>query len=293
MKTTLLIMAAGLGSRYGGDKQVDGIGPHGEILMQYSIYDALGAGFDKLVFVIKPQHRALIEGFCDGISGAEIEFVYQDFSSLPEFYKVPSDRVKPFGTVHAVLCAKGVINEPFAVINADDYYGKEAFSVMRSSLVSLGEGKATMVAYKLKNTVSLNGGVTRGVCDVENGVLKGVTETYSIRVDEKGTISDSDGAILDGNSLVSMNMWGFRSDIFNFLEEEFCRFLKALTPEEIKKEYALPTFVDNMIKSEKLSVGVLSTDSAWFGVTYKEDKAYVMNALLKMHESGAYPEKLF
>lgn len=293
MKTTLLIMAAGLGSRYGGDKQVDGIGPHGEILMQYSIYDALGAGFDKLVFVIKPQHRALIEGFCDGISGAEIEFVYQDFSSLPEFYKVPSDRAKPFGTVHAVLCAKGVINEPFAVINADDYYGKEAFSVMRSSLVSLGEGKATMVAYKLKNTVSLNGGVTRGVCDVDAGILKGVTETYSIRVDEKGIISDSDGAILDGNSLVSMNMWGFRSDIFNSLEEEFCRFLKAIEPEETKKEYALPTFVDNMIKSEKLSVGVLSTDSAWFGVTYKEDKAYVMNALLKMHESGAYPEKLF
>lgn len=293
MKTTLLIMAAGLGSRYGGDKQVDGIGPHGEILMQYSIYDALNAGFDKLVFVIKPQYKQLIEGFCKGLSDVDIEFVYQDFSSVPSFYQIPSDREKPFGTVHAVLCAKGVINEPFAVINADDYYGKEAFSVMHSRLVSLAEGEAAMVAYKLKNTVSLNGGVTRGICEVEEGRLKGVAETYSITVDEKGLIKSSDSEILCPDALVSMNMWGFRSDIFNSLEEEFCKFLNALDPDEIKKEYALPTFVDNMIKSAKLSVGVLSTDSSWFGVTYKEDKEYVMSALLKMHDSGAYPEKLF
>ena len=286
-------MAAGLGSRYGGDKQVDGIGPNGEILMQYSIYDAMQAGFNKLVFVIKPQYRELIEGFCRGLEGMEIEFVYQDFSSVPQFYKIPSERVKPFGTVHAVLCAKDVISEPFAVINADDYYGKDAFEVMRSKLVSLREGEATMVAYKLKNTVSLNGGVTRGVCGVENGNLVSVTETYSITVDEKGVIKDADAGVLDGEALVSMNMWGFRGDIFPALEGEFDKFLGELGADELKKEYALPTFVDNMIKNERLSVAVLSTDAVWFGVTYKEDRAYVAGALANMHETGLYPSKLF
>ena len=293
MKTTLLIMAAGLGSRYGGDKQIDGVGPHGEILMQYSIYDALEAGFDKLVFVIKPQYRELIESFCTGLEGVEIEFVYQDFSSLPEFYKLPAERVKPFGTVHAVLCAKDVINEPFAVLNADDYYGKDAFEVMHEKLVALEAGEATMVAYRLKNTVSLNGGVTRGVCQVVDGKLAGVTETYSITVDKDGIIKDADAGLLDGEALVSMNMWGFGADTFDDLEREFHEFLAGLSPEEIKKEYALPTFVDNMIRAGKLSVSVLSTDAVWFGVTYKEDRVYVAGELCKMHERGYYPEKLF
>ena len=293
MKTTLLIMAAGLGSRYGGDKQVDGIGPHGEILMQYSIYDAVEAGFNKLVFVIKPQYRALIEGFCKGISGVEVEFVYQDFSSLPSFYKLPEKRTKPYGTVHAVLCAKDVINEPFAVINADDYYGKESFAVMHERLTSLSEGEATMVAYRLKNTVSLNGAVTRGVCAVESGKLKRVTETYSITVDRNGIIKDADAGVLDGESLVSMNMWGFCPEIFEELDKDFCDFLAGLDSDELKKEYALPTFIDKMIRTGKLSVWVLSTDSVWFGVTYKEDRDYVAGELLKMHECGAYPEKLF
>ena len=293
MRTTLLIMAGGIGARYGGDKQVDGIGPHGEILMQYSIYDAIKAGFNKLVFVIKPQYRALIEGFCRGLSGVEIELVYQDFSSLPSFYRVPEGRTKPYGTVHAVLCAKDVINEPFAVINADDYYGKEAFAVMHERLTSLSEGEATMVAYKLKNTVSLNGAVTRGVCDVEGGKLRSVTETYSITVDPKGIIKDADAGILDGESLVSMNMWGFRPEIFGALGKDFYEFLVGLDSDELKKEYALPTFIDKMIRAGKLSVWVLSTDSVWFGVTYKEDRDYVAGELLKMHECGAYPEKLF
>ena len=295
MKTTLLIMAAGLGSRYGGDKQIDGIGPNGEILMQYSIFDAIEAGFEKIVFVIKPQYRELIEGICSGLGkkGIEIEFVYQDFSSLPEFYNVPAERVKPFGTVHAVLCAKDVINEPFAVINADDYYGKDAFEVMQKKLVALEVGEATMVAYRLKNTVSLNGGVTRGICKVDGGMLASVTETYSITVDEKGIIKDSEAGLLDGEALVSMNMWGFRGDIFADLESEFNSFLASLPAEEIKKEYALPTFVDNMIRSDMLKVWVLSTDAVWFGVTYKEDRAYVAGELKKMHDSGAYPQKLF
>ena len=293
MKTTLLIMAAGLGSRYGGDKQIDGIGPNGEMLMQSSIYDAIEAGFEKLVFVIKPQYRELIEGLCKGLENIEIEFVYQDFSSIPEFYKVPEERVKPFGTVHAVLCAKDAVKEPFAVINADDYYGKDAFGVMHDKLVALEVGQATMVAYKLKNTVSLNGGVTRGVCQVIDGNLASVTETYSITVDEKGIIKDAEAGILDGESLVSMNMWGFRADIFESLEADFCEFLKTLAPDEIKKEYALPTFVDKMIREGQLAVHVLSTDAVWFGVTYKEDRAYVAGELQKMHDKGIYPEKLF
>ena len=179
-KATLLIMAAGLGSRYGGNKQVDGIGPHGEILMQYSIYDAIRAGFDKLVFVIKPEHQAIVESFCRDIKGVEISFVYQDFTSIPSFYTIPAERVKPFGTVHAVLCAKEAVKEPFAVINADDFYGADAFSVMYDELMRLKAGEATMVAYYLKNTVSRNGAVTRGVCGVKNGKLAEVVETYKI-----------------------------------------------------------------------------------------------------------------
>ena len=292
-KTTLLIMAAGLGSRYGGNKQVDGIGPHGEILMQYSIFDAIRAGFSKLVFVIKPEHQEIIERFCKDIKGVEIAFVYQDFSSIPDFYKIPDERVKPFGTVHAVLCAKEVIKEPFAVLNADDFYGKEAFEVMNRKLLELNAGEAAMVAYYLENTVSRNGAVTRGICHVDNGLLRGVTETYKITVDESGRIADADSGVLDGNSLVSMNMWGFMPDIFENMEKDFNAFLKAIPEGEIKAEYALPTMIDKMISGDTLSVHVLSTDAVWFGVTYIEDKPTVAAALSEKHENGEYPERLF
>ena len=293
MNTTLLIMAAGLGSRYGGNKQVDGIGPNGEMLMQYSIYDAIKAGFDKVVFVIKPEHRSLIEGICKNIEGAELDFAYQDFTSIPKTYTVPSDRVKPFGTVHAVICAKDVINEPFAIINADDYYGADAFVKMYDELQKLRAGQGTMVAYLLKNTVSKNGAVTRGVCAKdERDTLVGVKETYSITVDDNGVISDADSGILDPESLVSMNMWGFLPEIFERAEAEFERFLSEIPEGNIKAEYALPTMVDKFIKDGSLEISVLSTDSVWFGVTYKEDKAFVAGELLKMHKAGAYPEKL-
>lgn len=286
-------MAAGLGSRYGGNKQVDGIGPHGEILMQYSIFDAIRAGFSKLVFVIKPEHQEIIERFCKDIKGVEIAFVYQDFSSIPDFYKIPDERVKPFGTVHAVLCAKEVIKEPFAVLNADDFYGKEAFEVMNRKLLELNAGEAAMVAYYLENTVSRNGAVTRGICHVDNGLLRGVTETYKITVDESGRIADADSGVLDGNSLVSMNMWGFMPDIFENMEKDFNAFLKAIPEGEIKAEYALPTMIDKMISGDTLSVHVLSTDAVWFGVTYIEDKPTVAAALSEKHENGEYPERLF
>lgn len=292
-KTTLLIMAAGLGSRYGGNKQVDGIGPHGEILMQYSIYDAIAAGFNKIVFVIKPEHQSIVEGFCKGIKGADIEFVYQDFSSIPAFYKVPEDRVKPFGTVHAVLCAKDAVNEPFAIINADDYYGSEAFSVIYDELQKLSDNEGTMVAYRLKNTVSKNGAVTRGVCSVSDGMLTDVTETYKITIDDADVIKDADAGILDPEALVSMNLWGFVPAVFDMAENSFDEFLRNISNGDIKAEYALPTMVDAFIKSEKMTVSVLSTDSVWFGVTYKEDKEFVAGELRKMHEEGKYPEKLF
>ena len=291
--STLLIMAAGLGSRYGGNKQVDGIGPHGEILMQYSIYDAIRAGFDKIVFITKPEHRHIIEGFCKDINGIEINYVYQDFSSIPNFYNIPENRVKPFGTVHAVLCAKDVIHEPFAVLNADDFYGAEAFSVVRGQLNDLAPDEAVAVAYKLKNTVSPNGAVTRGICHVNDRKLCHVKETYKITVGEDGNIYDSDSGILDGESLVSMNLWGFTPEIFDDMESCFESFLRSVPPEDIKAEYALPTMVDELIGKDALCVKVFSTNDRWFGVTYIEDKPTVAAALSRKHEAGEYPQQLF
>ena len=292
MKTTLLIMAAGLGSRYGGDKQVDGIGPHGEMLMQYSIYDAVRAGFDKLVFVIKPQYKDSIDRLCESFSGIEREYVYQDFSSIPSFYKVPEERVKPFGTVHAALCAADVIREPFAVINADDFYGADAFAKIHARLIALRKGEASMVAYRLKNTVSRNGAVTRGICEVQNGLLTGVTENYKITVDENGGISDGERGALDADAPVSMNLWGFGADAFEDMKEYFAGFLRGLPDGELKAEYALPTLVDRMIKDGRVKVDVLTTDAVWFGVTYREDREGVAAELAKMHADGTYPETL-
>ncbi len=293
MKTTLLIMAAGLGSRYGGNKQVDGIGPNGEMLMQYSIYDAVKAGFNKLVFVIKPDYRELIEGICKSLSDVEVAFVYQGFDSIPKDYNIPENRVKPFGTVHALLCAKDVINEPFAIINADDYYGKDAFCKIHSKLIGLDAEEGCMVAYRLKNTVSKNGAVTRGICTKDDReMLLDVKETYSITLGDDGVISDADAGVLDPEMLVSMNMRGFLPSIFDDAEEAFSEFLSNIPEGDIKREYALPTMVDAFIKSSKLSISVLSTDSRWFGVTYREDKATVAEELLKLHECGEYPSEL-
>ena len=293
MKTTLLIMAAGLGSRYGGYKQIDRIGPAGDPLMKYSIYDAVRAGFNKIVFVIKYRHREIIEEFCRDIKGVEIALVYQEFDSIPAFYKIPNDRVKPFGTVHAVLCAADAIHEPFAVINADDFYGEDAFRVMHEELVTLAAGQATMVAYRLKNTVSRNGAVTRGVCSVEDGKLAAVTETYKITVDDAGVICDADSGVLDPEVPVSMNMWGFTADVFDYMKTDFDRFLRGIAPDNIKAEYTLPEMIDKMLREKLLTVSVLTTDAVWFGVTYKEDRATVAAELARMHEEKLYPEKLF
>ena len=299
MGATLLIMAAGMGSRYGGNKQVDGLGPNGEILMEYSIYDAIRAGFDKVVFVIKPGMKETLASICgDRIAKkVKVDYAFQDFSSVPSFYHIPEERTKPFGTVHAVLVTRDYIDQPFAVINADDYYGVSAFSTIYEKLQTLApEGEATMVGYQLQNTVSKNGTVSRGVCHAVNGNLDKVVETLKIKLCENGEIRDigagEPGELLDPLAPVSMNFWGFTPWIFGKLEEYFATFLKGLAPDAIKAECLLPVFVDKLMHEGELTVPMLTTDAVWFGVTYKEDKPFVQAELRKLHESGVYPASL-
>ena len=236
MKATLVIMAAGLGSRYSGNKQVDGVGPNNEILMEYSIYDAIRAGFNKVVFIIKPEMEELMHRLCGDYLGkktakdgtpVEVAYVFQDFSSIPDFYHIPENRTKPFVTVHALLCAADVVHEPFCVINADDYYGIDAYRMAYEELQKLPDaGKAIMVGYFLKNTASLHGSVTRGVCTVNNGMLKAVKETPQIQLYPDGHLESlTEQKTLDQDSVVSMNFWGFMPSIFSMLKEYFEDFL--------------------------------------------------------------------
>lgn len=292
-KAALVIMAAGMGSRYGGNKQVDGMGPNGEILMEYSIKDAIRAGFTKVVFIIKPEMRQLMHDLCGYKFEDKIEvcYAYQDFSSVPGV--VPEGRVKPFGTVHAVLCAKDCVREPFAVINADDYYGVESFAEMFGFLQNLTDGsEAAMMGYQLKNTVSKNGTVTRGICQVAGGKLTHVREVRRVQLLENGSIANvTDGETpetLDPESPVSMNFWGFSPEVFALLDEEFRRFVSEIPEGELRAEYLLPVFVDQMLGQGRMSVRVLPTKAAWFGVTYKEDREQVAAKLRKLHEQGVY-----
>lgn len=306
MKATLVIMAAGMGSRYGGDKQVDGIGPNGEMLMEYSVYDAVQAGFSKVVFIIKPDIEKLVRGMVDGLLSrlrtkdgkpVEVAYVYQDFSSVPAFYKIPAERTKPFGTCHAVLCARREVREPFAVINADDYYGQDAFRTAYDVVTKLPEtGHAAMVSYLLKNTVSEHGTVSRGVCTTEGDTLKKVVEMLKVKLYPNGDIRDisegEDTPLLAGDTPVSMNFWCFTPSIFDEIESYFNDFLRALTPEDVKKECLLPVLVDSLIRSGRLAVSVRSSHDRWFGMTYQEDKPIVRRALKALHDSGAYPAVL-
>ena len=305
MHISLVIMAAGLGSRYGGSKQVDGIGPNGEILMEYSIHDALRAGFDKVVFIIKPEMQEMMDGLvgylkqkktADG-RPVEVAFVYQDFTSVPSFYRIPEERTKPFGTVHALLCAEPAVDGPFCVINADDYYGVDAFRVIYEELGRLkAEGEATMVGYRLDKTVSEHGSVTRGVCHVTDGTLDRVVETFKLTVFPDGTIRDVDknpeGDVYAPDTPVSMNFWGFTPWIFTKLEEYFNAFLHALPAGELKKECLLPSMVGELIEKGELRVSVLHSDAKWFGMTYHEDKDAVAAALKALHDAGVYPPTL-
>lgn len=305
-KAALVIMAAGMGSRYGGNKQVDGIGPDGEILMEYSIFDAVRAGFTKVVFIIKPEMEELMHRLCgDRVArmktadGAPVEvcYAFQDFSSVPAFYHIPPERVKPFGTAHALLCARGFVHEPFVVINADDYYGRDAFATIYSGLAHMAdEGEAAMVGYRLDKTVSEHGSVTRGVCHVTDGVLDKIVETYKLTVFPDGSIrdvaEDPAGVPYAPDTVVSMNFWGFMPSIFGELERYFHDFLAALSPEELKAECLLPGLVGALIREEKLRVNVLHSSARWFGMTHHEDRDMVARELKTLHDGGVYPPTL-
>ena len=298
MHITLLVMAAGMGSRFGGNKQIAKVGPNGELLLHYSIHDAAKAGFDKLVFVIKrameEEFRALLESSIP--AGMEVHYAFQEFDSLPGGFIPPEGRVKPYGTVHAVLAARDVIDEPFAVINADDYYGQDAFVTMAESLRRMQdqEKAASMVAYCLKNTVSENGTVTRGVCEKdEAGNLRKVTETYGIKPFPDGTIrdvhDDETGVILNPDALVSMNFWGLTPWFFQAAQRDLAAFLLSPEGDPLKKECVLPVEIDRLMRTSGLTVEVLQTEAVWFGVTYLADKEYVAGELRKLHAQGVYP----
>ena len=300
MKTSLVIMAAGIGSRFGkGIKQLEPVGPGGEIIMDYSIHDALEAGFDRVVFIIRrdleADFREIIGNRIEKI--CPVAYAFQEKDALPAGFTCPEGRQKPWGTGQAVLACKGIVNEPFLVINADDYYGKEGFRLAHDFLVENAgsKGKFCMPGFILKNTLSENGAVTRGVCRVENGYLAGVTETGGLVHDGAGAAVEKDGVKtpIDPSSIVSMNMWALTPDFFDELESGFTAFLSALAPEDLKAEYLLPMVIDGMIRSGKATVRVLPTNDRWFGVTYQEDKYAVIDSFRALHEAGVYTEPLY
>ena len=301
-KTALVIMAAGIGSRFGkGIKQLAPVGPNGEIIMDYSIHDALEAGFNKVVFIIRKdleeEFRHVIGERIEKIT--EVEYAFQALEDLPTGFEKPADRTKPWGTGQAVLAAKAVLDEPFMVINADDYYGKEAYVKVHEYLVQEqpddGVLHICMAGFRLGNTLSDNGSVTRGVCHIENGALVGVTETHNIFKTAEGAEAREDDKVekLDVKSLVSMNMWGLTPAFMDTLEEGFVDFLQNVEEGDIKKEYLLPEMIDRLIKDGKAKVDVLETKDTWFGVTYQEDKAAVTEAFAKLVKDGVYPENLY
>lgn len=300
MKPTLFVLAAGMGSRYGGLKQMDGLGPNGETIMDYSIYDALRGGFGKIVFVIR---ESFDEEFREKIvskykNHVPVEVVYQELDNLPEGFSLHPDRVKPWGTNHAVLMGKDVIKEPFAVINADDFYGKESFAIIAEFLKTI-EGKQNhycMVGYRLRNTLSESGSVARGVCETDqNGFLTSIVErTHIERVDGVIKYKDSENYWFDlsENTPVSMNMWGFTPDYFEYSEKYFIKFLEE-NQHNIKSEYFIPLMVDHLISTKTADVKVLDTPSKWFGVTYSEDRPSVVAKLQELVDKGEYPSPMW
>ena len=302
MKKTLVIMAAGLGSRYGGLKQIEPVGPGGEILMDYSVFDAIRAGFSKILLIIKEEHRAVFEEHFAGKlpAGIELAFVYQKLESLPAGFSAPEGRTKPFGTGHAVLCCKDEIDSPFAVINADDFYGADAFLQLSLWMDSLrGDERPaefSMVGYELRHTLTENGTVSRGVCvKNEANELVSVTERTKILRRENGAayFENEDWHPIDENSIVSMNCWGFTPAFLPELEAGFLAFLRDETKDPMKAEYYLPSAVSRMIDEGLCRVKVLETAEKWIGVTYQEDRAGVCAAIARKITVGEYPETLF
>jgi dTDP-glucose pyrophosphorylase len=285
-------MAAGMGSRYGGLKQLDAIGPSGETIIDYSVYDAIKAGFTKVVFIIRKDFEQEFKSkITDKYEGQiQVEFAFQDLNDLPDEFTCPESREKPWGTGHAILSARNVINEPFVAINGDDFYGRESFKVV-ADYYRKGANSFSMVAFKLDKTLSSFGGVTRGLCTVNDEKLNTVIETADLEKTDYGISSNRD-IELDGSEPVSMNVWGFTPILFKYLEEKFVEFLSE-NGTEMKSEYLIPSVVNELIQSGQETVHVLRSGATWFGVTYKEDKSYVEGEIEKLVNKGEYPGKLF
>lgn len=298
MKPTLVVLAAGMGSRYGGLKQIDPVGPSGEVILDYSVYDAIQAGFGKIVFVIR---RDIEDAFRDQVGSKyenrlPVEYVFQQLDDLPEGFSVPEGRTKPWGTLHAMLAARDVIHEPFGVINADDFYGPGTFDVLAGALMARHDQQHDyiLVAYPLENTVSAHGTVSRGVCEVNGEVLVRVEECHGIHPVSGGiqiTRGDKE-ELVDGRQLVSMNTWGFTPEFFEISRNGFEKFLQHLT-DPLKSEYYIPTIVQEVIDNRSATVEVLPSQDNWLGVTYPEDKGAVMSGLKKLVDDGVYPTPLW
>ena len=289
---TLLVMAAGMGSRYGGLKQLDEVGPNGETIIDYSVYDAIEAGFNKVVFIIRQDFRDLFkekisDKYTDKIN---IEIVYQNLHDLPQNFTCPVGREKPWGTGHAILAARSVISEPFAAINGDDFYGRESFNII-ADYYSKNQTGFTMAAFQLDKTLSDFGTVSRGLCEVNKNKLVTVIETHDLKKVNNNISSDRE-INLYGKEPVSMNMWGFTPVLFNYLQTMFNEFLNK-NNKNLKSEFLIPTVVNDLIQQNLEDVHVLRTGAQWFGVTYKEDKSLVNQQILKLIAAGLYPEKLF
>ena len=292
----LVVMAAGMGSRYGGLKQIDPVGPNGQIIMHYSIYDAWKAGFRRVVFIIKEE---LLDAFRERIGNAaeklmQVDYVFQSPDKLPEGCTMPEGRTKPLGTGHAIYCVRGVVSEPFAVINADDFYGAQAFQCLYDYLKDAQDDdkyRYCMVGYRVENTLTENGTVSRGICEAdENGYLADIVERTAISRDANGVISDPEAGEIAEGTLVSMNMWGFSPSFLDELETGLRTFMTDELPKNpAKGEYYLPFAVDHLIQNGQATAKVLQTSAQWYGVTYKEDKPVVVDALRRMTEAGLYP----
>lgn len=294
---TLVILAAGMGSRYGGLKQIDKFGKNGEAIIDFSIYDAIQAGFKKLVLIIRKEHEEIFEQelVAKIRPHIEVEYAFQSIDDVPEWFEGVEGREKPWGTTHALLSAKKHVSGPFVIINADDYYGKESFVEMARFLTEdVSDTESSMMGYIVDNTITDNGTVTRGVCETENGYLKDIVEMDDIKRTEAGVVGGPEGALIPDGTQVSMNFWGFTPAIFDLMQEKFEKFLKEdVATNPMKSEALLPNDVGSLIHDGKIKVRVLNTPDRWFGVTYQEDKPEVLKQFETFQTNGTYPEKLW
>lgn len=300
VKPTLVILAAGMGSRYGGMKQIDGVGSHGEPIIEFSIYDAYQAGFRKVVLIIKREHEELFKkALTDRVAagGMEVDFAYQDMTNIPEGFKVPEGREKPWGTTHALLACKGIVNEPFAIINADDFYGRDAYKVIFNYLTNgISDDNYAMVGFKCLNTLTANGTVTRGLCEEKDGNLSHIVEIQKIALQNGHAVYEDNGEWkpISDDALVSMNFWGFTPKIFDELEPIFKNFLaNNIEKNPMKCEHVIPTAMGDLVTEGKVTVKMLSSSDKWFGVTYKEDKPEVVAKIQEKKDQGIYPDVLW